>query len=274
MRAGRWAALAVVAAAGVVAAVFAATAVAGGSETYNDQAGDAPTGVPDLGRIDVANDDDGRITIAATVQNRAALGADDVVALSLSTNDGALLVYHYGSGRATRACKPGATASEPCVDRTVPITSTHSGPTATFTIDGKALGITDRMTVIVVAVGLAAAAQDTGPYIVYPLRFGTPDTTKPSVTVLPASAVRGKTAKISYKAWDDSGKTREDVALYNGKKLLWRRSIDLHEGTEATIRSVAWKVPAKLRGKLRIQVQAWDEAGNGSPVAWGTLTVR
>jgi hypothetical protein len=255
----------------------ATTATAGGSRSYDDPIGDAGAGTPDISTIDVANDDAGQITVAVTLANRSVLDASDIVALSIGVEGGALLAYHFGDGR-TRVCKVGSGGS--CADQPAPITSSSSGPVATFTIGGKELAITKTFVVIAVAlngsVANPAAGQDISRLIQYPLQYGTappPDTKAPEVYVLPVKGVRGKIAKLQYRVWEDS-LTREDVAVYQGKKLLWRRSVGLHDGYDGTIHSVRWKVPAKVRGTLRIQVRSWDEAGNASAVEWGTLTVR
>jgi hypothetical protein len=68
------------------AAAGAPTAAGTGGATFSDPAGDTTT-APDVTAVSVSNDDQGLITFRATIANRAKLGADDVIAIGIGTND-------------------------------------------------------------------------------------------------------------------------------------------------------------------------------------------
>lgn len=77
----------------LVAALFVAgatsaapAAVNTGRATFSDPAGDVTT-APDVTAVSVSNDDQGLITFRATIANRTTLGADDVIAIGIGTND-------------------------------------------------------------------------------------------------------------------------------------------------------------------------------------------
>jgi hypothetical protein len=92
-----------------------------------------------------------------------------------------------------------------------------------------------------------------------------PDVTAPLVTVHPAKATRGKTAVLRFDVFDDSGRSREIVRVYEGDALLdtLRSPFVLAIGTRRV--RLPWQVPRRLRSRrLRFCVVASDPAGNRS----------
>jgi len=71
----------------VTALCLAGVTAASGSETFTDPTADAPAQAPDVTSVTVSNDDQGLITFRVTLANRSALGADDVVAVLIGTDD-------------------------------------------------------------------------------------------------------------------------------------------------------------------------------------------
>jgi hypothetical protein len=62
-----------------------ARSVAAGSQTYTDPAGDSGN-APDVTNVTVSNDDNGQLTFAITLPNRAAFTAADFMSLDMDTN--------------------------------------------------------------------------------------------------------------------------------------------------------------------------------------------
>lgn len=95
-----------------------------------------------------------------------------------------------------------------------------------------------------------------------------PDVKAPLVTVYPATATRGKVATLRAALYDDSGRTRAVVRVYENEKLL--ATLDIASGFDISTRNVAveWPVPRRLRSRqLRFCVVAVDPSGNRSKPA-------
>jgi hypothetical protein len=106
--------------------------------------------------------------------------------------------------------------------------------------------------------------------------LASPDIRAPLVTAHPASARRGKQAALHFDVFDDSGRSKATVRVYEQSSLLatlavpsalvvGTRKVDLH-----------WLVPAELRSRqLHFCVVAFDPAGNRSkPACAPFLNVR
>jgi hypothetical protein len=92
-----------------------------------------------------------------------------------------------------------------------------------------------------------------------------PDVKPPLVTAHPASATRGKTTRLRFDVYDDSGRSKAVVRVYEQDALL--ATITSPLAFEIGTRSVSlrWRVPARLRSRqLRFCVVATDPAGNRS----------
>ena len=103
-----------------------------------------------------------------------------------------------------------------------------------------------------------------------------PDVNAPLVTAHPASARRGKRATLRFDVFDDSGRSKALVRVYEADSLL----ATLPSPTAFKIGTrnveVRWRVPSRLRSRrLRFCVVASDPAGNrSSPTCASFLRVR
>jgi hypothetical protein len=89
------------------------------------------------------------------------------------------------------------------------------------------------------------------------------DVRAPLVTAHPASARRGSPTTLHFDVFDDSGRSRAVVRIYEKHSLLATLAIapGFKIGTRAV--SVRWHVPSRLRSRqLRFCVVASDSAGN------------
>lgn len=94
------------------------------------------------------------------------------------------------------------------------------------------------------------------------------DVRAPLVTAYPATAIRGKTARLHFDLFDDSGRARSVVRIYEHGALVATRSSPpvFQIGTRHA--QVRWPVPVRLRSRqLRFCVVAADPAGNRSKPA-------
>jgi hypothetical protein len=94
------------------------------------------------------------------------------------------------------------------------------------------------------------------------------DVTAPLVTAHPASATRGKKAMLRFGVFDDSGRSKAVVRVYENRSLL--ATVDSPPRFEIGTREVRlrWLVPEKLQSRrLRFCVVASDPAGNRSAPA-------
>jgi hypothetical protein len=96
--------------------------------------------------------------------------------------------------------------------------------------------------------------------------LSSPDITAPKVSAHPASAKRGRTATLHFDVFDDSGRSRTVVRVYEALGLVatLRSPWTFKIGTRAA--SIGWPVPKTLTSRrLRFCVIAVDTAGNHSP---------
>jgi hypothetical protein len=106
--------------------------------------------------------------------------------------------------------------------------------------------------------------------------LSSPDVKAPLVTAHPASATRGKPATLRFDVFDDSGRSKALVRVYeNGSLLALVRSAEGFKIGTRNVR-VRWLVPTRLRSRrLRFCVIASDPAGNQSaPACAPFLQVR
>lgn len=98
--------------------------------------------------------------------------------------------------------------------------------------------------------------------------LSSPDVRAPLVTAYPASATRGKVALLHVDLFDDSGRTRGVVRVYEAGRPL--AALTVPPGFRIGTRSVTvrWPVPRRLASRrLRFCVVASDPAGNRSKPA-------
>lgn len=91
------------------------------------------------------------------------------------------------------------------------------------------------------------------------------DIRAPLVTAYPASAGRGKPAILRFDLYDDSGRTRAVVRVYENGALVATLSTQMRFQIGTRHASVTWQVPKRLRSRrLRFCAVASDPAGNRS----------
>jgi hypothetical protein len=72
---------------------------------------------------------------------------------------------------------------------------------------------------------------------------------------------------------DNSGRTRQQVVVSSGSKVLKRINRAMQAARPGQIASVNYRLPARVSGLLRFCVVAWDRAGNPSSKSCARLTV-
>ena len=103
-----------------------------------------------------------------------------------------------------------------------------------------------------------------------------PDIRAPLVTAHPAFAQRGRQATLHVDVFDDSGRSKAVVRVYEDRRLLATRGSPMQFAIAARKIGVPWQVPAKLASRrLRYCVVAIDPSGNRSePACAPFLRVR
>ncbi len=101
------------------------------------------------------------------------------------------------------------------------------------------------------------------------------DRTPPTVSALPSSGRKGKTATLRYTVYDASGKSREVVRVYGpANQLFGTITTRLAKAKPKRTSSVVWKVPADLgTTKLQFCVLAQDPTGNQSKTRCAPLKI-
>jgi hypothetical protein len=97
----------------------------------------------------------------------------------------------------------------------------------------------------------------------------------PSVSALPSSGTKGKTATLRYTVYDASAKSREIVRVYGPAYLLYATiTTRFARAKPKRTASVIWKVPADLgTTNLQFCVLAQDPTGNRSKTSCAKLKV-
>lgn len=100
------------------------------------------------------------------------------------------------------------------------------------------------------------------------------DRSPPHVSTLRASAKHGTTAQLRFRVWDDSGKSREELTVLDGKLKLMQRQVPLRTVIYRHVYSVGWRVPADLHpGVMRFCAVGVDEVGNRSVKSCSALAI-
>jgi hypothetical protein len=102
------------------------------------------------------------------------------------------------------------------------------------------------------------------------------DIKAPYVSALAASATPGKTARLNYAVFDDSGKTRERMAVRDSKRrVIATWSTKLRTTDPRKTYSVAWRVPANVEKKgLKFCIAAYDRTGNHAAPSCASVSVK
>jgi hypothetical protein len=157
------------------------------------------------------------------------------------------------------------------------------GPgTAGYAISAAALGLSpgDGFNVVVAALG---PHTDTAPDIRtfnYQRVPGTaartpgPDRRAPHLVAYGSRAMHGSVAVMRYWVLDGRGRTADTIRIYRGVRLLKTIRRPLRDSNPFFVSHFTWRVPDKIRGRLRFSVRAVDAAGNASKLTWARLDVR
>jgi hypothetical protein len=276
------------AAACVLAAVLAGTALAANSGSFSDSAGDGNP-APDVTGVAIANDDSGTVTIKVTLANRSTLSANDSVDVGIDAdqNPDTGSVF-YGTefeldldGSTPRFLRASADGFFQQAAAPASLQASSSGGVVTFSFKTADLGITSGFAVY--ALGFSQGAVDTAPDIRtfnYQLVAGTAppalaaDTRAPLDEAVKMKGVHGKTMHLLYFAADGRGETTDTVVVYRGSRVMKRIVTRLEDTNPFFPYWVPWRVPGKLRGKLRFCVRSADRAGNKSNQSCASLTIR
>jgi len=285
MKGSVWQALAVGC---LVAAVFVGTALAANSGSFGDPAGDANP-APDITGVAISNDDSGTVTIKVTLANRATLAANDSVDVGIDTDQnpdtGSIFYgaeYELDLNGSTpeflRAAADGTFAPAPAPPS---FKASSAGGVATFSFKASDVGISSGFSVY--TLGFAQGVVDTAPDIRtfnHQLVAGTappalgPDTRAPLDAALKTKGVHGKVVRLTYFAADGRGETADTITVLRGKKVLRRGTTRLEDTNPFFPYSISWRVPKKVRGKLRFCVRSVDRAGNKGNQSCAALTIR
>lgn len=113
--------------------------------------------------------------------------------------------------------------------------------------------------------GLARSATAAVQHLAAASALDSADIRAPLVTVYPASARRGRPATLRFDLFDDSGRSRAVVRVYEGGRLVATLASRMQFQIGTRHADVLWPVPSRLRSrKLRFCVVASDPAGNRS----------
>ena len=279
-------------AAAVGALVLVGVVAAANSASYADPMGDASL-APDITRLDISNDDAGRITIqVATAPGRPiGLPGDELgVALDLDQNPDtgtvyygteALLIFEQSTLRFYRATGNGFSEAAPPPS----FNGTIGNGVVTFSVNASDLGLTPSggFNIVTIADNTVLGGIDAAPDIRtsnYQLVSGTqppalgPDSRPPVDRAFASRGVHGKTVRLNYWAADGRGVTADTLRVYRKSRLLKTIRISLGDADPFLNYYARWRVPRNVRGKLRFCVQSMDEARNQSNVSCAPLVIR
>jgi hypothetical protein len=257
-------------------------------QTFNDPIGDATGNAPDIGTVDVSNDDSGTIVFRVALANRAELLENDTVEVFVdvdrnkATGCGGLEYALRGVGHAPRepffwlrTCT-GDDFGLAVPQRTFNGSFDASAREVVLSVNRREIKYPKRMQFAVRAFAGEADFDSAGDERVawlYEL-ITPPDRTAPHVKALRSSGVGGTVVNLAYHVFDDSGRTREEVTVVRAKKLLFRHRTKLLPSDERTTYAAKWRVPRSVSGRLRFCVRAWDEARNRAGPSCAPVTIR
>jgi hypothetical protein len=295
----RWKGLcALVTIGGVLAAGAAgagSAAPAANHQTFTDAVGDNSGGGPDIGTVDVSNDDAGTIVFRVAIPNRTELLEEDSIGVYMDVDedtktgcieglgaDYQLAIVGHGAGQA-----PGSFLGACLREHFNPLIpqDTFSGSfdsnahEVVLSVNRREIANPVRLRFVVAAAQGENAFDSAGagllPWLYEVLAPPPPpDRTKPHVKAIRSSGARGGTVQLRYTVSDDSGRTREEVTVLKGKTTVYRHGTKLQPSDPHVGYAVSWRAPRKVFGKLRFCVRAWDPSGNRAGPSCAPVTIR
>jgi hypothetical protein len=101
------------------------------------------------------------------------------------------------------------------------------------------------------------------------------DIKAPYVAPLRATVARARTTRLNYAVFDDSGKTRERLAVRDAAgHALAAWSTQLRATSPTKTYSVSWRVPTRAPKRLRFCIVAYDPSGNHQAPKCAAVTVK
>jgi hypothetical protein len=275
----------------VAALVIVGAASAANSASYNDAQGDVGF-APDVTSVTMSNTDAGTVTVRVAFDKVLPFTSADELAIALDVDqnpdtgsvlygtdvaiafEGSRLVFFRASGAYFDEAPKPAT-----------VTGTLESNAAVFTFNAADVGLTPTAGFNVVVDGYSdlGGETDTAPDIRtanYELVAGTPavvpgaDTRAPVDHAYKSSGKHGKRARLWFEAADGRGATADTIRIYRGKRVLKTISYSLDDTNPYFTYYADWKVPKKVRGKLRFCVASRDAAGNQSNTSCAALTIK
>lgn len=94
------------------------------------------------------------------------------------------------------------------------------------------------------------------------------DVRPPYVSAFTATVTPGEKTQLHYAVFDDSGRTKERLAIRDGRsRVLARWTVRLRATSPLRTYAVSWEVPADVpRRGLKFCLVAYDPSGNHAPV--------
>jgi hypothetical protein len=269
------------------------------SQTFKDAAGDNQGNSPDLTTVQVSNDDAGNLEFRIAFPNRSDFTDPDFVTVNVDADQSSLTGCDIGGGFGVdwALAFRGHTAPQPdsynlgnfstaCkIDPATPQGSyagTFDPTTMTLILrlNRSDIGNPSAFRFLVIA-NIGAVGPETwdlggelSPWIYQILVSPPRDQTPPRVKGLASMGVHGGTAKLRYTVFDESGKTREEIKIRRGGRVLATKRVRLGPRSLTRIYAATWRVPPDLLGTLKFCVRAWDAAGNRSAPSCARLTIR
>jgi hypothetical protein len=275
---------------GLCVVAIAGSALAANSGSFGDPRGDASS-APDLTDVTIASDDTGTITVRVNLGNGPDQVADGEIdfAVDVDQNPDTGSNY-YGTEFAVTLEKLvpkffGVDTEGEFVEAAAPASfhASFAADVATFVFKGADVGIAPSSGFNVVGVGSSETSVDTAPdigTINYQLVAGTPalapgpDTRAPVDYADSSSGTHGKRVDLWYYVADGRAETADLVRVYRGAKVLKTIRIAFADTNPFFGYVANWRVPKKVRGKLRFCVSSVDRAGNKSNVSCARLTIK
>jgi hypothetical protein len=101
------------------------------------------------------------------------------------------------------------------------------------------------------------------------------DIKAPYVAALAASVTAGQKVRLNYAVFDDSGKTRERLAVRDRSgRVLAKWATALRATLPAKTYSVSWTVPPNVTKGLRFCVAAYDPSGNHTAPSCAPVSLK
>jgi hypothetical protein len=101
------------------------------------------------------------------------------------------------------------------------------------------------------------------------------DIKAPYVAALAATVTPGRTARLNYAVFDDSGKTRERLAVRDrSKRVIAKWATALRTTLATKTYSVSWNVPANVKKGLKFCIAAYDPSGNHTAPSCAPVAVK